>query len=203
MGNLSTVFANPSDNNTGSATDGVSVNAYGQGQCSGVTYTVPAHGDIAVSFKLKMQCVTPANVDALDKLIQGMLSASNKKKYDQLTQKSSSGGRGFFLFFSAGGSRTSTKQTTHTMTEYGLTTEQQTKIIDAMLKMANEINTFNYKGTINNTRYDYSVSGNLFGIVMDATIQKGENHTQLRFLAPNVHLDGDNGSSLPSVGKLY
>ena len=203
MGNLSTVFANPADNNTGSATDGVAVNAYGQGQCSGVTYTVPAHGDIKVAFKLKMQCVTPANVDALDKLIQGMLSASNKKKYDQLTKKSTSGGRGFFLFFSAGGSRTSTTQTTHTMTEYGLTTEQQTKIIDAMLKMANEVNTFNYKGTINNSRYDYSVSGNLFGIVMDATIQKGESHTQLRFLAPNVHLDGDNGSSLPSVGKLY
>ncbi|WGD34541.1 hypothetical protein [Olleya sp. YS] len=204
MENLSTVFANPAAKSTGVATDGVSVNAYGQGQCSGVTYTVPAHGDIKVGFTLKMQCVTPKNVDALDALIRGMLSASNQKKYDQLTEKSSSGGRGFFLWFSAGGSRTSYKQTTHIMESYGLTREQQTKIIDAMVKMANEVNTFTYKGTINNDKYDYSVSGSLFGIVMDATIQKGENHAQLRFLAPNVHLDGNDGaSSLPSVGKLY
>ena len=204
MENLSTVFANPAVNSSGAATDGVSVNAYGQGQCSGVTYTVPAHGDIEVSFTLKMQCVTPKNVDALDALIRGMLSASNQKKYDQLTEKSESGGRGFFLWFSAGGSTTSYKQTTHIMESYGLTTAQQTTIIDAMVKMANELNTFTYKGKIKNDKYDYSVSGNLFGIVMDATIQKGESHSQLRFLAPNVHLDGNDGaSSLPSIGKLY
>lgn len=204
MENLSTVFENPSNNSTGSATDGVSVTAYGQGQCSGVTYTVPAHGDINVSFTLKLQCVTPENVDSLDKLIRGMLDASYKQKYDELSKSSKSGGRGFFLFFSAGGSRTSSSQSKHLMTEYGLSEANQDKIIDAMVKMSTEMNTFTYNGSINNDKYDYSVSGNLFGIVMDATIQKGETHTQLRFLAPNVHMNGDDGaSSLPVDGKLY
>lgn len=203
MENLSTVFKNPVSKDTGAATDGVSVNAYGQGQCSGVTYTVPAHGDIDVDFTLQMQCVTPENVKSLDALIRGMLSASAQKKYDQLTEKKSSGGYGFFLWFSCGGYSSSSKQTTHIMESYGLTVEQQTKIIDAMIKMANQSNKFTYKGKINNDKYDYSVSGNLFGIVMDAKIQKGENHSQLRFLAPNVHLKGNDGSTLPSIGKLY
>ncbi|WP_298757948.1 hypothetical protein [uncultured Psychroserpens sp.] len=204
MENLSTVFENPVSNATGAATDGVAVNAYGQGQCSGVTYTVPAHGDIKVDFKLKLQCVTPENVKALDQLIRGMLTASYQKKYDQLTKESKSGGYGFFLFFSAGGGKTSYSQTTHTMESYGLDRAQQTKIIDAMIKMANQWNTFSYKGEVSNTEYDYSVSGSLFAIVMDATIQKGEQHTQLRFLGPNVHLKGNDGtSSLPSTGKLY
>ncbi|WP_055445933.1 hypothetical protein [Lacinutrix mariniflava] len=203
MNDLRTIFKNPAVNNSGASTDGVSVNAYGQGQCSGATYTIPAHGNIDVKFDLTMQCVTPDNVDALDALIRGMLSASQQAKYDQLTEDTSSGGRGFFLWFSAGGSKTTHKQTTHTMTSYGLTTAQQTTIIDAMVKMANKTNTFKYKGNINNTAYDYSVSGSLFGIVMDCTIQKGENHSQIRFLAPNIHVKGDNGASLGVETPLW
>lgn len=203
MNTLNTVFKNASVNESTTSTDGVSVDAYGQGQCSGTTYTVPAHAVIDVDFHITMQCVTPQNVNALDALIRGMLSASNQKKYDQLTEDRSSGGRGFFLWFSAGGSTTSHKQTTHTMESYGLTTAQQSTIIDAMIKMANQTNTFKYKGKINNDKYDYSVSGNLFAIVMDCKIQKGENHAQIRFVGPNVHLKGDNNSSLPSIGKLY
>ena len=203
MSNLSTVFANSVDN-SGSATDGVQVTAYGQGQVSGVTYTVPAHADVDVDFTLNMQCVTPENVNALDQLIRSLLSASKQHEYDQLTKKTSSGGRGFFLFFSGGGSHSSYSQTTHTMDSWGLTREQQSKIIDTMMELVNKTQRFEYKGTIQNTQYDYSVSGSMFGIVMDVTIQKDEKHTQVRFLAPNLHLQGNDGSSIPTVNPpLY
>ncbi len=72
-----------------------------------------------------------------------------------------------------------------------------------MVKLANTFNTFSYDSTVENTAYDYSVSGNMFGIVMDATIQKDEIHTQVRMLAPQPHLQGTGGETLPSVGKLY
>ena len=203
MQNLTTVFKNSIDS-SGSATDGVAVTAYGQGQVSGVTYTVSAHSIIDVDFKLHMQCVTPDNVKALDQLIRSMLTASKQHDYDQLTQKSSSGGVGFFLFFSGGGHKSSYSQTTHTMDSWGLTRAQQDKIIDTMMDLVNKTNDLSFKGQVNNDKYDYSVSGNLFGIVMDATIQKDENHTQVRFLAPKVHMNGTDGaSSLPVEGKLY
>lgn len=203
MQQLSHVFKNSVDN-SGSATDGIAVTAYGQGQCSGVTYTVSPHSTIDVDFTIHMLCITPENVDSLDALIRGMLSASKQHEYDQLTKKSSSGGRGFFLFFSGGGHKSSFSQTTHTMDSWGLSREQQSKIIDTMLGLVNKTNDFTFKGTVNNEQYDYSVSGNLFGIVMDATIQKDEKHTQVRFLAPNVHMNGSDGAStLPVEGKLY
>ncbi len=194
MSDLQTVFAK-TEANSGSATDGIQVNAFGQGQVSGATYTVPAHGNITVDFKLNMQCITPENVNSLDKLIYGMLSASKQHEYKEQTKKTSSGGRGFFLFFSAGHSSSSYTKTTQTMDSWGLSREQQSTIIDAMMGLVKKTNTFDYSGTINNTEYDYSVSGNLFGIVMDATIQKGEEHTQVRFLAPNLHMQGSGDSS--------
>ncbi len=203
MQNLKTVFQK-APANSGSSADGISVTSFGQGQCSGVTYTVSPHSVIDVDFTINMLCVTPENVDTLDKLIRSMLSASKQHEYDQLTKKSSSGGRGFFLFFSGGGSRSSVSQTTHTMDSFGLTREQQSKIIDSMLALVAKTNKFSFKGKISNQQYDYAVSGNLFAIVMDATIQKGETHTQVRFLAPNVHMNSTDGAaSLPVEGKLY
>ncbi len=189
--------------NQGTSTDGIEVNAYGQGQCSGVTYTVPAHATIDVNFDINMQCITPDNVKALDSLIKSLLDASKQHEYDELSKKESSGGVSFFLFFS-GGVKSSYSDTKHTMDKWGLSEENQQRIVDAMLKFTNEPNTYKYSGTITNDKYDYSVSGNLFGIVMDCTIQKGESHQQIRVLAPNVHMNSSDGSgSLPVVGKLY
>jgi hypothetical protein len=51
---LTTLFAAD-----GTAQDGVSISSYGQGQVTGGMFTVPAHGEITVDFKLKLPCVTP------------------------------------------------------------------------------------------------------------------------------------------------
>ena len=189
----------------GSATDGVAITSYGKGQLAGTTYTVPAHGKITVDFTLQIQCVSAAQVQTMDQLIRGLLKASEQGKYDSLEKTHESSGGRSFLFFWSTGRKASSKETKKTLTEtWGLTEAQQSKIIQGMLGLASKMNTFHYSGTIFNKEYDYAVTGNLFGIVMDATIQQAQSSAQVRFLGPNVHLESSDGvATLPSVGKLY
>ena len=182
---------------------GVAVSAYGQGQVTGTMYTVPAHAQVHVDFKLKLNCVTPENVRTLNSLIRSLLDASHQHSFDELEKTEVSGGVSFFGFFGWGGASASYSDTKHTMDSFGLSERNQEAIVDAMMKIAQEVSEFNYSGTIFNREYDYDVTGNLFGIVMDATIQQNQYQHQLRFLAPNVHLESSDGSRLPSMGQLY
>jgi len=184
------------------STSGVAISAYGTGQLTGVVYTVPAHAQIDVDFKLQLQCVTPDNIKNMDALIKSLLDASRQSKYEEMSRTSVSGGVGFFGFWS-GGVRASYEKTKQRMDQWGLSEENQQKIVTEMLKIANTFNEFNYKGTIYNRDYDYSVTGSLFGIVMDCEIKQDDATQQVRALAPNVHVQGDDGTTLPSIGKLY
>ncbi|WP_151343744.1 hypothetical protein [Rhizobium leguminosarum] len=182
--------------------DGVSINSYGQGKLIGVVYTVPAHGQIDVDFNIKLQCVTPSDVITLNNMIKGMLDASHSHKFEETESTNVSGGLGFFAFWS-GGVSASYSDVKHTLDGWGLSAEDQRKIVNGMMEIAQKESTFNYKGTIYNRDFDYDVTGSLFAIVMDATIQQGQYHKQLRFLAPKVHLNTNDGDSLPVVGTLY
>lgn len=182
---------------------GVAVTTYGKGQVTGAVYTVPAHAQIDVNFKLKLHCVTPENVQVLSNLIKSLLDASKKHSFEELEKTEVSGGASFFGFFGWGGAKASYSDTKHTMDSFGLSEANQKTIVDAMMKVAQEVSEFNYSGTIFNRYFDYDVTGNLFGIVMDATIRQDQFQHQLRFLAPNVHLESPDGTTLPSAGKLY
>lgn len=187
----------------GSSTDGVAVTSYGKGQLVGTTYTVPAHGQIDLNLKLQLQCVTPEQIKTMNELIRGLLDASHKHEFDNLNKTEISGGLSFFSFFS-GGAKASTTNTNHTMDKWGLSKADQTRIISEMMKLANKMNVLDYKGTIYNKDFDYSVSGNLFGIVMDCTVQQGTSSSQFRAIAPGVHLADPTGTAaLPTVGQLY
>jgi hypothetical protein len=187
----------------GTNTDGVSITAYGQGQVTGVTYTVPAHGQIEVDFELDILCVTPADVNTLSALIRSLLDASHQHLFDEVSKTDISGGASLFGFFSFGVSA-SYSDVKHTMDSWGLSEANQETIVSSMTTIAEKINHFSYKGTIFNQDYDYDVSGNMFGIVMDATIQQDSTHNQVRFLAPSVHLQSADGSAtLPALGNLY
>jgi hypothetical protein len=181
--------------------DGVSITSYGQGLLSGVVYTVPAHGEITVNFTINMLCVTAQDVLNLNNLIKGMLDASHYHKFEETEQTNVSGGLGFFGFWS-GGISASYSDVKHTLDGWGLSETNQQTIVSNMMQIAQKVSTFNYSGTIHNRDFDYDVTGSLFGIVMDATIQQAQKHNQLRFLAPKVHLNTDEGS-LPVVGPLY
>jgi hypothetical protein len=131
-----------------------------------------------------------------------MLDASHKHLFDEVEKKEVSGGASLFGFFSAGISA-SYSDVKHTMDGWGLSEANQQTIVNNMMQIAQKTSDFGYTGTIYNRDYDYDVTGNLFGIVMDATIQQQQATNQLRFLAPNVHLQSSDGTTLPSVGKLY
>jgi hypothetical protein len=182
---------------------GVAITTYGKGQVTGALYTVPAHAQINVDFKLKLHCVTPEDIQNLSSLIRSLLDASHQHSYDELEKLSASGGASFFGLFGWGGASASYSKTQHTMDSFGLSERNQKAIIDAMMIVAEQVSEFNYNGTIFNKDYDYDVTGNLFGIVMDAVISQDQYQHQLRFLAPNVHLESPDGTSLPSVGQLY
>ena len=200
--NLRTLFTMNFDaNGTGTVDDGVSISSFGRGQVSGVTYTVPAHGEISFDVKFKMQCVTPDDVATLDKLVRSMLDASHYEHYDELSKFSASGGVSFFGFFGFGASA-SYEDTKHTMSGYGLSEENQRKIVDAMANIAQNTSLIEMTGTIYNRDYPYSVSGDMFAIVMDADIKQSNGTAQHRtFLAPNGLLVSPTGESLPAINK--
>jgi hypothetical protein len=182
---------------------GVSVTSYGQGQLTGAMFTVPAHGEIRVDFRLKLLCVTPENAQMLNELIRSLLDATRQHLYDDLKRTEVSGGASFFGLFGWGGAKASYSDTKHTMDRFGLSEQNQQRIVNAMMEIVQQPSEFNYTGTIYNRANDYDVTGNLFGIVMDATIQQSQYQHQLRFLAPEVRLRTPDGSGLPVVGRLY
>lgn len=182
---------------------GVQITTYGQGQVTGSMFTVPAHGEITVDFRLRLICVTPDDVKNLTQLIKSLLDASHQHLFDELSKTEISGGASFFGFFGWGGASASYSNTKHTMDSFGLSERNQQVIVDAMMNIVTHPSEFNYHGTIHNRDFDYDVTGNLFGIVMDAEIKQNQFQHQLRFLAPNVHLKTQDGNNLPVVGQLY
>lgn len=89
------------------------------------------------------------------------------------------------------------------MNSFGLSETNQQAIVNKMPELVAQPCKFNYTGTIYNRDNDYDVSGNLFGIVMEAEIKQEQFQHQKRFLAPNLHLNTSDGNSLPTVTPLY
>jgi len=187
---------------TSSSENGVAVNSYGKGQVTGAIYTVPAHGEITLDFNVIMSCVTADDVQQLNNFIRGLLDVSKYHSYDELENTNVNGGVSFFGFFS-GGANASYSKTKHTMDGWGLSEENQKKIVEKMMEIAIQKNEFNYKGTVHNKDFDYDVTGSIFAIVMDAEIQNQQFQKQLRFIGKNLHLQSEDGAALPVIGKLY
>ena len=104
--------------------DGVAVTSYGVGRVSGVMYTVPAHGDIEVDFRIRLLCITPEDVRNLSNLIESMIDASRQGYWNDYSRTHVSGGASFFGFFSAG-VRASYTRVKQRMEWWGLSEENQ------------------------------------------------------------------------------
>lgn len=183
--------------------DGVAVTSYGQGQVSATTLTVPAHGEIEVDFELDMLCVPPADMDGLSALIRSLLDAPRQHVYDDLGRTDVSGGASLFGFFSLGVAA-SYSDTKSTMDGWCLSEASQRTIIDSMMALGQQTNHFQFKGTVYNQDSEQDASGNIFTVVMGATVQRSSSHNQVRFVAPNVHLQNADGTTtLPCVGRLW
>lgn len=183
-----------------SASFGVAVTAYGLGQLTGVVYSVPPGGTIEVDFKLKLQCVTSDSIKNIDNLIKSLLSGSSYQRYEEESKLEASGGIGLFWFWS-GGASASYETTKKRLEGYGLSEDNQQKIVTSMMQLASSLQEFNYKGPVKNT-FDFTVSGSLFAVVMDCQITTGQETKEVRMIAPTPIMSGS-GASLPALKPLY
>lgn len=181
---------------------GVNVTAYGLGQVSAGFFSVPPGGVIEVDFTLRLLAVTPDSIKNIENLIKSLLDASRRERFEEESKIKASGGLGFNWFWS-GGAKASYEKTKQRMEEFGLSEENQKTIVEAMVTLINTPQDFNYRGTVNNTR-DFTVSGSLFLVTMDATVTTGQETTEIRVIAPNPQLrDSASGDTLPVNEPLY
>jgi hypothetical protein len=85
------------------------------------------------------------------------------------------------------------------MEAFGLSEENQRTIVNGMIQLANSLQEFNYRGVVKNANNDFSVSGNLFGFVMDAEISANQETKQVRFIAPNAVLKDASGGAIAEI----
>eukprot|EP01084_Bolivina_argentea_P300890 518945_1 len=150
-----------------------------------------------------MQTITPDDMKTLNSMVESMIKPSKKGSYENLKKTSLSGGSSFFSFLS-GGVKASHKDIEKNMKSWGLSEENISKITTQMCEISNKSNTYTLEADIDNSKYDYSVSGNLFVVVMDCQISTKDKHIQQRYIAPHVNLISNYGAAtLPVTEPLY
>ncbi|MEK2059026.1 hypothetical protein WOB64_02710 [Vibrio parahaemolyticus] len=184
------------------SSSGLAVQAFGQGQIAGASYSVPAHGELTLDFDIKLSCITPENVQNITDTIKALLSASEYERFKEMEKRTASGGISFFGLFGWSG-RGSYEKTKERMSGFGLSEENQRTIINTMAKAASELSTYKVNGTIYNRNNDYSVSGHIYAMVMDCQIVSDEYVNQQRYIGNRAHLRTDDGENIPVLGKLY
>jgi len=91
----------------GSATDSFSIEVSGQGQLTGLSYTIPAHAQGSIKAKLQTSAITSEDVKALNELALGMLSASYKEEITEFEKTSASSNLSIWGWFFGGGATSS------------------------------------------------------------------------------------------------
>lgn len=182
------------------ASDSFNVSAQGNGSFTGLAYTVPAHIKGKITAKIKTLAMTSQNIKDLNDLIYGMLQASEKKKFEDYEHTHASADLSIFAFWSAGGSA-SYEKTHENMKKSGLTEAQITTIIDKMLDIAKEMSHVEIDFEVDNTAYDYAVSGSLLIYTLAGTISTSNGQAQYRMLA-NKGTAGQAGSSALASGDI-
>jgi hypothetical protein len=196
--NFPMLLAVPSAKAAPSATTGFSVDAQGTGSFTGLSYTVPAHTKGTLKAKIQVQAITTADVDALNKLVMGMLDASHKTAVDNYSKTHVSGNLSFFSFLT-GGASASYDKTHHDMSSMGLTESQMDTVVEKMFDLASKMSHVELDFTIDNSANDYSVSGDLQLYTISGTIKTSKGDAQYRLLSDKGTAGG---GAAPAEGKV-
>ena len=164
------------------AEDSFSVNSQGYGSVTGMAYTVPAHSDGNIKANIRYLSLTSADVDTLNSLIRGMLSASQYEKIEEYERIHASAKISYWAFWSGGGSA-SYEKTRREMRGFGLSEENQQTIIAAMCEVARNMSSVQLDVNVINRNNDYAVSGSLLVYTLAGTIKLGNEQLQYRMLA--------------------
>ena len=180
-----------------SASTGFSVEAQGTGSFTGLSYTVPAHASGSIKAEIQVMAITSDNVQTLNDLVKSMLSASEKSKVENAEKTHASANLSLWGFLSGGGSA-NYKQTHSSMTSMGLTDEQITTIIDKLFEIASKMSHVQLNFTVDNTAFDYSVSGDLELYTLAGSVSTSQGTKQYRMLADK----GTAGNQATATGKI-
>lgn len=164
------------------AEDSFTVAAQGLGSVTGIEYTVPAHSDGRVRADIRYPSLTSVDVDNLNSLIKGMLSAAQYEKIEKYERIHASGKVKYFAFWS-GGASASYEKTTREMKGFGLSEENIKTIVSAMSEIARNMSNVVLDISIHNRNNDYAVSGSLLIYTLAGTIKVGNEQRQYRMLS--------------------
>jgi hypothetical protein len=163
---------------SGGAGSSFSVTAQGQGQLTGLSYTVPAFTEGQVTATLEMNVMSSVQVANLEAGWAALLNDTQKQLYThyKTTHESASAHVNWFDFFSGGASASySSTETTTNMHSLGLTDDQIDQMMEMLAEEAQKMNYAELNLTVDNENDPFSVSGNLllYTIIGKVTTKKG------------------------------
>jgi hypothetical protein len=190
---------------TGGATESYSIEVSGQGQLTGLSYTVPAHAEGRIKAKLQISAMSSEDVQKLNNLAMGMLDASAQTQVKEFEKTAASANLSVWTwFFGGGGASASYEKTKESMLSKGLTEAQITTLMDAFLELAKKMSTVEINFYINNSANPYSVSGDLYLYTVSGTIKTEKGTAQYRMLADSASAGGPppSGGGAPASGVI-
>jgi len=182
------------------AADSFSVEAQGYGSFSGLAYTVPAHTNGKITAKVKVLALTSTDIDNLNTLIKGMLSASQYEKVRDYEATHASANLSYWGFWSGGGGASYDK-THEELRGFGLSEENIRTIVSAMAEVAKKMSHVKIEFNVLNANNDYAVSGSLLLYTIAGTITTGNQQYQYRMLA-NKGTAGSGDQTAPASGQI-
>jgi hypothetical protein len=172
----------------------------GYGSITGLSYTIPAHTDADFDIDLKVLSLTSNDVNNLNNLIQGMVSASQYQKIRDYEATHASANLSFWGFLGGGGSASYDK-THEAMSGFGLSEENQRTIVSAMSEVAKNMSKVDAKIHVKNAANDYAVSGNMIVFTISGTVKTSNQQYQYRMIA-NQGLAGSGSQTAPTDNNI-
>lgn len=177
----------------GSSEDSFSWEGGGIGAVQGATFTVPAHGSISLTYTIHATAISQDDMNKFESLVKSMMDASHYAQYKSHAEASASG---HWSLFGGASASASASMTRDSMSGYGISPENQTKLIETLNTMFAQPSTYTATVTVNNTNYDYSVSGQIMVYSFTGHITTSQGTKQTRMIGGPV-AQGSGGESLP------
>ncbi|MBT2623456.1 MULTISPECIES: hypothetical protein [Chryseobacterium] len=189
----------------GEAKESYSIEVSGQGQLTGLSYTIPAHTEGRITATLQISALSSQDVKDLNNLALGMLEASYQEEVKEYEKTSASANLSVWTwFFGGGGASASYEKTKDSMKSKGLTEAQITTLMNAFLEKAKNMSSVKIDFYVNNSANDYSVSGDLYLYTVSGSISTEKGTSQYRMLADQASAGGPppSGGGAPSSGTI-
>ncbi|WP_051884978.1 hypothetical protein [Chryseobacterium luteum] len=189
----------------GEAKESYSIEVAGEGQLTGLSYTIPPFTQGRITASLQISAMSSQDVRNLNDLAISMLNATYKEEVKEYEKTSASANLSVWTwFFGGGGASASYEKTKESMKSKGLTEAQITTLMDAFLEKAKQMSTVNIDFYVNNSANDFSVSGDLFLYTVSGTIKTEKGTSQYRMLADQASAGNPppSGGGAPSSGTI-